>query len=1087
MNRFLWMVFALFAGTGCLCAQAVNATLLGTVTDASGAVVIDARVTATEVETNINRSSQTNNSGNYTFPDLPPGRYSVVVESPGFKRDVRENITVIVNTSTRVDVSLQPGDISQSVEVTAAPPALQTDRADTGRKIEAQEAAVLPLGTNRNFQGLLNLVPGTTRATFQHSQFFNAGSSLQTEVNGQMRMGNNYQIEGIDDNERTGLLQILIPPIEAVQTVDVSTSNFEAELGRATGAVTNVILKSGTNNLHGEVYEFFKNSDLNARNFFDPSVGHQSYNYFGGAVGGPIRKNRIFFFADYLKVFDHQANTNLLNIPVTAFRNGDLSSSSTTIYNPFTGNANGTGRQQFGGNRIPASLINPISAKILSLVPQPNLPGFTNNYFATLPYHKDQDYTDGKVDANLTDNDRLTARFSFQRPVIFQSPVFGNAGGPAQSAFEATGIQRTYSGGVNYDHIFSPTLITEFRFGAAHYHNEAYPSDYGSQDATALGVPGVNVSPLTSGIVGVDVNGFSSPLIGYSASVPWVRAEANIDLVNTWTKIIGNHTIKWGGDLRRVRDDLLQGQTFSPRGIYRFREGQTSIPNAKTSFTNDFASFLLDVPSEAGRDLFTYFPAYRAWQLFGFVQDKWTATSKLTIDAGLRWEFYPPATPAFSGGFSNYNPDSNTLVIAGIGNNPKNLGMVTRYKYFAPRLGAAYRLTSSTVLRAGFGISYTPFPDNNYAYNFPVRQNNAFEPTVASYGPAVLSNGQIATFQAGFPAPAPAVVPANGIITNPSVNQQQYVVNLNFKQPYVESYNVAVQQALPLHLTLDVAYVGNHGVDSVVQPNINAGLVAGLGTRGQPEFNAFKRTAATTLVFQGFSSLYNSLQVKLDRRFATGLVMTTAYTYGKAMSFQMGDDGGLAYYINIRRNYARTDYDHTHVFVQSYNYDLPVGKGKRWLSNGGAAAAVLGGWRVAGVLTLQTGTPLNITYSNAGLLAPGNQQSPNLVAPLQILHGVGVGHQWFSTGSFAAPTALQFGNVGRNIIGGPGLYELDFSLFKSIALTERFNLELRGESFNLTNTPQFSNPDVNLGDANFGYVTGASGGRNIQLGLKLSF
>src|SRR6476646_4175990 len=334
--------------------QAVNATLLGTVTDSSGAAVASAKVTITETNTGISRTSQTNESGNYVFPDLPPGTYTVTAEQPGFKRASRASIDVIVNTTQRVDLYLQPGDVSQTVTVEAETPILQTERADTGRKIEAILTENIPLGTNRNFQNLLNIVPGTTRATFQHSQFFNASNSLQTEVNGQLREGNNYQIEGIDDNERTGLLQIVIPPLEAIQTVDVSTSNFDAELGRASGAVTNIILKSGTNSYHGAVYEFAKNSYFNARNFFDPSVGHLAYNYFGGNIGGPIKQNKLFFFADYLMVKDHEANTNLVTIPATAFRSGDLSSSTTTIDNPFTGNPDGTGRQPMVASSSPS-------------------------------------------------------------------------------------------------------------------------------------------------------------------------------------------------------------------------------------------------------------------------------------------------------------------------------------------------------------------------------------------------------------------------------------------------------------------------------------------------------------------------------------------------------------------------------------------------------------------------------------------------------------------------------------------------------------------------------------------------------------
>ena len=424
--------------------QTVTATVLGTVDDISGASVAGAKVTITETNTGTVRVVTTNESGNYTFPDVPPGTYSVNVELTGFKREVRNSVVVQVNTSTRVDVRLQPGDVSESVEVTAGTPQLQTDRADVETKIDTVQTANLPTGTNRNFQSLLNLVPGTTRATFQHSTFFNAASSLQTEVNGQARMGNNYQIEGIDDNERTGLLQIYVPPIEAIQTVDASTSNFDAELGRATGAVVNVQLKSGTNQIHGSAYEFFRNNDLNARNFFDPAVGALHYNYFGGNIGGPIRKNKLFFFADFLRVSDHESNTNLITIPTVQQRTGDLSGSSTTIYDPATGNADGTGRTPFPGNQIPANRLNPVSLKLLSLIPLPNVASSSgnNNYFALLPFHKDTNSTDGKLDWNLSDKDRLSGRFSFARPVVFQAPIFGAvAGGPLQgnNNFEGTG------------------------------------------------------------------------------------------------------------------------------------------------------------------------------------------------------------------------------------------------------------------------------------------------------------------------------------------------------------------------------------------------------------------------------------------------------------------------------------------------------------------------------------------------------------------------------------------------------------------------------------------------------------------------
>ncbi|SPE22583.1 Cna B domain protein [Candidatus Sulfopaludibacter sp. SbA3] len=1109
---FVLFLLALLCA-GLAYSQAVNATLLGTVTDASGGVVTNAKVTITEESTGVSHTAQTNESGNFTFPDLPPGRYTVSVEMTGFKKEVRRGIELVVDSTGRVDLQLQTGNVSETIEVVATAPALQTDRSDVGRSIDTVAVANLPLGTNRNFQALLNLVPGTAPATWQHSQFFNSGGSLQTEVNGQGRQGNSYQIEGIDDNERTGLLQILVPPAEAIQTVDVSTNNFEAELGRASGGVTNVVLKSGSNNYHGGAYEFLQNSDFDSRSFFNASLGHVAYNYFGGNAGGPIKKNKLFFFADYLRIEDHEANTSLVTIPSMASRTGDLSASPTIVYDPATGLQNGTdaGRTPFPGNQIPSSRINPISAKIAALVPAPNQSynpsSPSNNYFAALPFRKTQDSVDAKIDYNISDKDRLSGRFSFQRPVVFQAPLFGTAGGDGPGgAFMGTGIQKTYSVGLNYNRVITPTLLTEVRIGVAHYHNDAQPSDFGTNDATNLGIPGVNLSsdPFTSGIVGINLNGpFSNPFIGYSASLPWIRAEANIDMVNSWTKVRGNHTIKWGIDVRRVRDDLLQDQTYSPRGVYNFGSNQTSIVGATTSWGNDMGSFLLDQPSSAGRDLDTYFPAYRDTWFFAFGGDKWQVSPKMTLDLGLRWELYEPGTPHFPGGFSNYNPYTNQLIIAGVGSNPMNLGMATHYKYFAPRLGLAYRLTDKTVVRAGFGISYTPFQDNTYAYNFPVRANNAYNTssTGNGYGPAVLGDGVTpATFQAGFPAPVPIVIPSSGIITPTGTlaSSNFDVVPTDFKNTYAESWNFAVQRSIPGHFTLDVAYVGNHGVRVATNVNLNVSYTLNSGNAGDV---FFPRTQSYTERWRGFSSSYNALQVKLDRRYYKGLSVTSSFTWQKGMSMQTDDDGNLLWFINPQRNWARTDFDRTLNFVQSYVYELPIGPGKALLSQG-LASRIIGGWQVAGILTMLTGTPFYITANGGALNTPGETQTANQVADVQILHGVGPGNPWFSTASFTQPVgAGVFGTSGRNILSGPGMFRIDLSMFKTFQVSERIKLEVRAESFDLTNTPAFSNPNnscCSSNNANFGVIQGTinsgSGvngvgafGRSLQLGAKITF
>jgi outer membrane receptor protein involved in Fe transport len=1117
--------------------QAVNGTIVGTVSDSSGAVIAGAKVTITEVNTRVVHTRDTNTSGEFSFPDLPPGTYDVAAETAGFKKEVKTGTVLEANNSPRVDLRLPPGDVNQTVEVVASAATLQTERADTGRTMDAELVEELPLGVNRNFQNLLDLVPGTMEETFQHSQFFNASSSLQTNTNGMPRMGNSYQIEGVDNNERTGLLQVLISPGEAISTVSVSTTNHDIELGRGTGAITNVMLKSGTNQFHGETYWFGQNSALDARAFFNPSVGHLAYNQTGGNIGGPIKHNKLFFFVNYMNTQDHEANTNLVTIPANQFRVGDFTQDPThIIYDPATGDLfSGQNREAFPNNIIPTSRINPIAAKMFATyLPPTNQPitsitSQSNDYFALLPAQKTNNQIDSDMDWNLSDKDRLRFRFSFGRPVTYQAPIFGDAGGPAQGGFSGTGTQKTYSTGIGYNRIVSPTLLTEFRVGLSHYHNEAHETDYGKNDATALGIPGVNLGPFTSGFPGIYIGGYTNGggygVFGYVNSLPWDRAEANIDFVNTWTKLIRNHSVKWGVDIRRVRDDLLQDQTYSPRGLIYFGTGQTAkqtcnattgaCSNSSTSLANDVASYLLDIPYQEGRDVNTYFPAFRQTQIFSYIGDTWQVNSRFTINAGLRWEIYTAPTPHFPGGFSNYDPATNNLNVAGIGSVPMNAGFKTRYNYLSPRVGMAYRLTDKTVIRAGYGQSYTSFPDNSWMYNYPVRSNNLYAQPNGSTdtnGPVVLPNGALGSFEQGFPAPTSVKIPSSGILPNPDPTTSQLYIPLNYKNPYFESWNFAVQRQLPYGLLLDVAYVGGHGVDIAANIDLNAGQIIGAGSAGEELYSRWGVTNAVNQLFAGFSTSYNSLQVKFDRRLNKGLTVTTAFTWSKAMSFQSGDDGGLDFYAGqgIERNYARADYDRTLNYIQSYVYKLPVGHGEQFLSHG-FLGKIIGGWQVSGIFSARTGRPMTFTGGNTLNLGRDGTTTVNQMAPIQILHGINTGNPWFSTTSLKATGINNVqGDTGRNIISGPSLVSLNAGLSRWIELPIRdrnIRMQLRLDSLNVTNTPQFSNPGTGCGNngasalsctgGTFGFVTGTlssgtgvngtGGGRVITYGVKIFF
>jgi hypothetical protein len=484
----------------------------------------------------------------------------------------------------------------------------------------------------------------------------------------------------------------------------------------------------------------------------------------------------------------------------------------------------------------------------------------------------------------------------------------------------------------------------------------------------------------------------------------------------------------------------------------------------------------------------------------------------MTVDLGLRWEFYPPATPAHSGGFSNYDPVNNNLVLAGLGGNPLNLGMKTHYTYFAPRTGVSYRLKKDTVVRAGFGISYAPFPDNTYAYNYPIRANNSYQPAGSSaFTPAVLADGvTVATFQAGFPAPVAVAIPSNGIIpanTAQLTSQVYTYIPKTFKNPYVESWNVAVQQAFRGNLSLQVAYVASHGVDISGSQNINLPSTYGGGAASDPENIAFGRTAATNQYFLGFSSNYQSLQVQLTKRYSNGLWFTSAFTWGKGLGYINDDDGGLQFFINWRRNYGPMDFDRKLNFEETFTYDLPFGRGRAFLNSNRFADAVLGGWRISGIISVVSGLPFTVIANGGTLNTPGTTQTATLTGKFRVLHGIGPGVQWFDPTAFSQPTGCTtnpctnpgLGNTGRNQFRGPGYIQDNISLAKSFRLYRETALEARVDAFQLSNTPQFNNPNVSsITASNFGQVTstlgsgqgsvnGIGGGRSLQGSLRIIF
>jgi hypothetical protein len=1104
MRRSLWDAFrtlsapvvalAMTAGMlsmpSAVSAQAANGTLLGNVKDDSAAAVPGANVTAIEVRTNISRTVVSNATGNYIFTNLPPGLYRVEGELAGFKKFVRDGVEVNVNTTVRVDIGLSVGALTESVTVTGETPTLQTDRTDTGRIIEGAQIAEMPLAFNRNFQGMLIIVPGASRPFRPHSEFFNSQDSLSSNVNGQSRLSNNVQLEGTDNNHKTGLLTVLIPSAEALDTVAVTTSNYDAEFGRAGGAVTNVTLKSGTNEFKGTAFAFGNSEATVARNPFSslPEPPDTTYLQTGFTLGGPILRNKLFFFGDYVRTNDDSGRITRADLPEAIFRNGDFSAAPTIIYDPATGNPDGTGRTPFPNNQIPAGRISPIARRILDNIPLPNLGGVPlggTNYEQAYVREKRTNQYDIKITTQLTQEDNLSVRYSYQNAATYDPATFGIWGGI--KGFAGFGTNPTQNVAANYNRTWSSTLVQEVRVGMSYYHNEALAEADGLNTSEEVGIRGVNLNRFSSGISTIDVNGYNGTLVGYSASLPWDRSERTWTAATTVTKLRGNHTIKIGGDLRYNRDFLLQVQdNGGPRGVFRFRGATTATPSdtaAQNGFANAFAAFLLDAPQSLGRDLITDVdPGTRHWGVFSYIHDKWQLRPNITVDLGLRHEYYTPLVGLTGrGGLANFDATNNTLRVAGYSEVPENLGVKSYWKNFNPRTGVSWRLNEENVVRAGYGVSTTPWPDNSYAFNFPVKQNNQINPpnTFATAG----------SMAAGLPPPNFATIPDTGVVPAGAFNQQGFFsVPTDLHEGRLHSWNVAYQRELPGGFTGEVAYVANRGQDIIARIDLNAGYTLGADNAGRPLFAQFGRSASTTTTVP-VKSTYHSMQVKVDRRLKNGLSLTNSYTLGRGYNYFNGDSNGtISTPADFERSWGRTSFDSTHSFTSSFVYLLPWGPQGKWLREG-VLGKVLGDWQIAGIFAAVSGTPIEFTASAAGLRAPGNTQTPNASGKPDVLGGIGSNELWFDTSVFSAPDAGTWGNVSRNgLLTGPAYINLDGSLVKIIRLGSRHG-EFRVDFFNLTNSPHYNNPNGTLGNANFGRITGIIGSseRVIRFGARFLF
>ncbi|MCU1292149.1 MAG: Cna domain protein [Bryobacterales bacterium] len=1069
--------------------QVVTATLTGQVKDSSGGVVPDVNVTVTQLSTGVSRSTTTNSSGDYTLPYLNPGSYRVEMEQKGFKKVTQENVDLAVSTVQRIDATLSPGNVGETVTVTAAPPALQTDSAEVARNFEAQTVRELPVA-NRNFQTLAGLTAGVTPPVQSFTSTEDPQGTVFFNANGQGNSANNTLVDGVDNTNPTLGLSIYLPNPEVVQEVHVTTSNYSAEFGRVAGAVVNVVTRSGGNAVHGSAWEFNRVAALTSRDFFN-QVGQPkpglTRNEFGVALGGPIKKDRTFFFFGYQGRYIRQSTTAISTVPSPGFYNGDFSAvPGLALYDPRTGNPDGTGRQLIPGNKLNPGDINPIAQKLNQYIPKPNLPGILNNYVTNVPYPYNGNSYDARVDHNFTQQTKFFAKMATSHYSDSQGGVLGNVVSDSDAAKDYT-----ITGIVNLTHGFSPTLLTELRLGYNRYRTNVNGIDTTTITNSKLGIANPNPDAIsTNGFANIDINGM--PELGNTQFYyPLVNTDNLFEVVDTWSKLLRNHQLKWGAEVHRNRMDRFQpqGANLGPRGLFNFNPGTTELNGGTAglgpygSFVNSFAAYLLGATDQTSRTYQTVTPTNRQTQVSGFVQDRYQVTPKLTVDAGVRYDFYTQIVPRYKGGASNYDPSTDTLLVAGYGNVDLATG-VKPQNLVQPRLGFAYRTSEKSVIRGGYAISgWTGrfgFTGGTLSTQFPVIYNVQVGTT----------NDYIVDGTFNSLPPVPFInIPSSGRI-NPAPNQAFFVIPFRNPLPYVENYNLTYQRQLGQTVSFDIGYVGNVGRQLPFNDQLNA-AAPGTGVAGLPLNAAFGRTASTSERANGVNSNYNALQANLSKRFSQGLSLTVAYAYSKSLDVG-SNQASFIDNLNFRRNYGPSDFDQTHLLTISHLYELPFGRGKPMLNNGGIVAAILSGWQLNGIYRYATGTPFTATADATTCNCPGNGNFADALAPVQTLGGIGPSEPWFTVSSFGVPGPNRFGTAGRNTIRGPHLSNYDFSLFRTFSVTERFHLEFRGEFYNLTNTPHFANPgnNVSSGPGSFGIITSTLSGygnRQIQTALRLTF
>ncbi len=1093
-STFLVVLMALSIAIPPSFCQEVSAGITGAVTDATGGAVAQAAVTARDVDRGTTWNTTTNEQGIYFFPRVPPGNYELRIEAKGFKTAVRSDIVLEVNQRARVDMSMEIGAVTESIEVTGSAPLLQTDRTEVGGVITTNRLTNSPM-ISRNYIILTLLNPGVTTtnpAGFNNDQRTTGGG--RPYVNGNRKEANNFLLDGIDNNQVSDNLTSYQPNLDAISEVRMITNNASAEFGNFQGGIINVILKSGTNDLHGSLFHFWRNDVLNAnnwgRNWQGLRKSYLRYNSFGGTVGGPVvipgllnGKDRLFFFADYMGMRKPTpATIGLPTVIPAEFRRGDfsrlLTEQNRQLYNPFDLDANGK-RRPFPNNQIPMSLMSPVARGLFSdnsLYPLPLNSDLRFNQLNASSSKLNLDQGDIRVDAKMSSSDDLSVRYSHSmqnNPGFNTFPLTFNTFN--ESPFKA--------GVINWTRTFSPTVVNEARGGVNRITlhnggaNKGYP-DLNEQ----FGIAGVN-SP---GLLSIEFpNGFASSIGSANVGTQQLFANTTYHFADNVTIIRGRHMIKTGGQLLRQQMNTFYAGNNGRTGFIRFSGRFTGVDSSSVGWSD--ADFFLGLPETLGRGLNTGTWGHRKTIYGLYVQDDWRVSDTLTLNLGIRWEYHTPLVEV-NDRQANFEPFSGKLLLAGQDGNSRALYEPFK-KDFQPRVGFAWTFLPQTVIRGAYTLSsFMEGTGTNLRLPFNPPFNAEFE---GRYDRADL-NLPLSNASQGLTALRQA---------DPFSR-----VNIRLWDPFVrpantQQWNLTLERQLPGHVVLTAGYVGQKGHHLVVpMPYFQRQLLPDGTTRPSPYLSGNPQLANIAQISGTESNgnqQYHALQMMARKRMSSGLEFQASYTFSKGMSDAIGyyGEGGQsasqsAYWQNLydrKGEWGPTYFDARHMFTFTHVYELPFGRGKRFGTDmHPVLMGILGNWQLGGILSLRTGFPLTIQGPDNSTT---NSRGPRAdrIAAGGTIGDVGRGTKWFDTTAYRIPASRTFGSTGIGTERGPGLKQYDFSVQKQFPMGDRYRFEFRAEFFNLTNTPQFSSPVRAVQSATFGEITGAQGERQGQLALKFYF